>query len=811
MRLVISGSVSALAFAVSLASPAVAQDVEQDAAAEDSGQQYNTDIVVTAQFREARLQDTPIAITAMNAEMLEARGHSDVSQIAAQSPNVTLSPTGQEFGSGLVAFIRGVGQSDFNFALEPGVGIYVDDVYYSTVTGSLLDLMDLDRVEVLRGPQGTLAGKNSIGGAIKLYSRKPTGSNTGSLQATYGSYNRMELRGSADIALADNLFARVAGVGKTQDGYITRLDYGLTHPGSGVASNNAQGRGVELGTLGGKSYTAGKLALRWLPTDRLEINIAGDYTNDKSEAGPSVLRYANSAANTGGAPWMTSTIDGSIIPLDCRFVPHGAFSCDTTPAGYDSKYITYGSFLDSKPATDQMPYKPLALNPIQHFKGWGVQGNVLYDLTDTMELTWISSYRHYTTTWAQDVDNSPLSSQLLNQSLELDAWSQELRLNGELADGLIDYTVGGFYFEQDGVTIARIDLNYAGLDFQHGPDDTPSHSKAAFLNATIHPAPDWNISGGLRYSKDKKSYTYRRSNPDGTYPSGPCTAPPTTPNQEPNCALFGLDGLTDVFEGNRWDWRIVTDYRFSDAFLAYGSIATGYKGGGVNPRPYFASQIQPFEPETMTTYELGFKSDLFDRRLRLNGAAFFNKYDDIILQLTACPGSPCLQPNNIGKADVKGLELEAIAYPLDGLSFDGSVSYLDFDYKEVTDATSNVTLDMITPYTPEWSWSFGVQYDHEIQVGLLSARFDGSYRSHVYSEAVNNDTHNRIDGYFMGNARLSYTTLDEDWQVSLEVRNLFDKYYFMTLYDQHQPNFSATVSGSPGMPRTWALTVKRNF
>ncbi|HZO21241.1 MAG TPA: TonB-dependent receptor plug domain-containing protein, partial [Steroidobacteraceae bacterium] len=152
------------------------------------------EVVVTAQFRRQDLQQTPIAITAVNAAMLEQRNQTDISQVAAQAPNVTLQPNGAAFGSSMVAFIRGIGQTDFDLALEPGVGIYVDDVYYATLTGSLLDLLDLDRVEILRGPQGTLAGKNSIGGAIKLFTKKPTGEG-GYLEGSYGSLHRVDARG----------------------------------------------------------------------------------------------------------------------------------------------------------------------------------------------------------------------------------------------------------------------------------------------------------------------------------------------------------------------------------------------------------------------------------------------------------------------------------------------------------------------------------------------------------------------------------------------------------------------------------------
>ena len=240
------------------------------------------EVVVTAQFRQQSLQKTPLAITAVNAQMLENRNQTSLADVTAQAPNVTLAPNGAAFGSSMVAFIRGIGQTDFNLALEPGVGIYVDDVYYPTLTGSLLDLLDLDRVEILRGPQGTLAGKNSIGGAIKLYSQKPTANDGGYIQGTYGSLNRMNARGAGNFTLIpDKLFVRVSASTENHDGYVTRVDYACTHPGSNVKSF-VVGDGCTLGHDGDQHVSNGRLALRWLPTEKLEINLSGDVTDDNS-------------------------------------------------------------------------------------------------------------------------------------------------------------------------------------------------------------------------------------------------------------------------------------------------------------------------------------------------------------------------------------------------------------------------------------------------------------------------------------------------------------------------------------------------
>ncbi len=837
---------TAAAVALATSTSAWAQSSTAPAANDDAN---INDIVVTAQFRSTKLQDTPIAITAVNAEMLSARGQTDISQIAAQAPNVTLRPQPQNGGSGLIAFIRGVGQTDFNYAVDPGVGVYIDDVYIPTLSSSLLDLMDLDRVEILRGPQGTLAGKNSIGGAIKLFSAKPDGSGKGSIEATYGSYNRLDVRGMADIKLSDNLFARVSGVAKSHDGYVKLLDYGVTHPTSNVPANNARGGNAVVGTQGGQSYVAGRLALRWTPTDNLEVNIAGDYTSDHSEPAPTVLIAAglpgptqgnpnpfnpaisNPATNANGGAWLIGK-NGSPVPVNCAFVPAGVYGCDTLAAsayGGDRRFISYANFLDGMTPTTQAPFKPYAALQNQNFVGWGVQGNVKLTLSENLNVVWISSYRKYQSNFGQDQDATPVPIAQLDNQLNHHAWSQELRFNGKLGNGLLDYTVGGFYFNQRGVYTARVDLNYAGIDFIHGPDQTPSTAKALFFNGTLHPTDAWSISGGIRQSWDQKDYTYFRSNPDKTVPGPlPCafflgapTAGPTGVGNAPNCLLLGLYNVVGQFKGKRTDWRIETDYRFSPEFFVYGSIATGYKGGGVNPRPFFGpsnpscsptptpncNQVQSFKPETLTTFELGFKSDLFDRKLRVNGAFFLNKYKDIQLQLTACPAAPCLLPANAGTADVKGAELEVRANPVPGLTLDGSFSYLDFKYTSIL-ASTRIPITNVTAYTPKVTYSVGAQYDWAMIGGKISARFDGSYQSEIFTDA-NNSKWSKVDPRFLANARLSYTTGDKDWQASLEVQNLFNKYYYITVSDA--TGGLGVETGVPGMPRTWALTVKRNF
>jgi iron complex outermembrane receptor protein len=822
------------------ASLLIALSVSQAIAQTADNKEALQEVVVTAQFRQQNLQDTPLAITAINAAMLENRGQTNISQVAAQAPNVSLRPQPQGGGSGLIAFIRGVGQTDFNYAVDPGVGVYVDDVYIPTLSSSLLELIDLDRVEILRGPQGTLAGKNAIGGAIKLFSQAPKGDDSGSVRLSYGSYNEITARAMADIKLSDTLALRVSGMARSNDGYVAMLDYGQTHPTSNVPQNNTRGRGnSDYQTMGGQNIVAGRAALRFTPTDDLTFNFSADYTRERSEAIPTVLIAAGATVgqsknfnpNTTGKSTSLDLFgvpqvpllkgkNGNAIPFDCHFVPAGPYSCDggANLLGWDKRFVSYSNFLDGMAPTTQAPYKPYFAVPTTEFYGQGLHADVHYKFNENTELVYIGSYRAYNSKFGQDQDASPLPLAQLDNELKHHAFTSEVRLNMKSANGFVEGTVGAFYLDQQGTYTARVDLNYVSptIDFLHGPDTTPSTTKAVFGTATIHPTDAWSVTGGLRYTKDQKDYTYFRSNPDSTVsPAASCGFPFSA---APNCLLSGIYNITGSFKGNRLDYRLVTDYRFSPDLMVYGSVSTGYKGGGVNPRPFFVTQRLPFNPETLTTYEAGFKADLLDRTVRLNGAVFFNKYKDIQLGKQTCPesapfpASPCARPSNIGAADVKGAELEATVFATDNLSFDGSISYLNFEYTSKTDANGNLVNTSIpgtaiTPYTPKLAYAVGAQYEQPISSGKITYRLDGSYQGKVYTTGENSFW-SKVDGRFLANARAIWGS-DKNWKVGLEVQNLFDKYYFQSVSDV--TTAFGGVTGVPGKPRTFAVSVERKF
>jgi iron complex outermembrane recepter protein len=738
------------------------------------------EVTVTAQFRSQNLQNTPIAITAVNSEMLEARSETSIYQVAMQAPSVTLKPQGAAWGASLVASIRGVGQYDFNPALEPGVGMYVDDVYYATLTGSIFDLLDLDRVEILRGPQGTLAGRNSIGGAVKLYSKKP-GEGDSYVSATYGSRNRVDFRGSADFKISDTIGARISGVSKSQEGYVKRIDYGCANPSGGIpALTQPSLSDCVVDKESQVNYDGVRGMLRWDNDGPLDVTLIGDYTRDNHNNAGEVIISANNT-NPNVNPF------GGTIVYDNRF--------------YCGPFCNYSNYFNPETAT-----RPANLQSNQlRYSGWGASGHINYDLGNGMQLQSITAYRGYDEHFANDGDLSPLTVGLGRSDLTFWSFSQEGRLNGQFLDNMVEYTLGGFYMDQKSVYATLQDLRYSPLPPFQGNDPVKADSTAGFVHVALHATDKLTVTGGLRYTDESKSYTFVRLTPDG----------------QPHPILGALNGVVGQYSKNRFDYRANVQYQWTDNVMTYVQYSTGFKGGGINPRPFYATQVQPFGPEKLGTYEIGVKSDLFNGLMRLNADAYYGIYQDIQITSLSCPAftpggaGPCALPLNAGNAHVKGGEVETTIQPIEGLSIDGSLSYLDFNYTYINPLAggptrpAGVQLSMITPYTPKWKLSGGIQYEVPVQnIGSITPRFDIAYQGRLYTNAVNGPN-NLIPGYALANARLTWRDDDNKWQASFEVTNLFDKYYNLTIFDL--AGVSGTVLGQPGRPREWALTVKRTF
>jgi iron complex outermembrane receptor protein len=555
------------------------------------------------------------------------------------------------------------------------------------------------------------------------------------------------------------------------------------------------------------------------------------------------------------------TVNG--LPLDSRFIC-GKW-CNYTTTGSPA-----GTFTGPLAPPGGFPMPATAGSELADLEGYGFSLNVDGGFTDWLKLNSISAYRGWEQTFSIDGDLSPARTQFGNNDLTHWFWSQELRLNAEITKQL-NSTVGAYYSDEKTTYYTLQDIRYVAADIPPlnspppfgltplfplqfiGNDPVRTKSKAVFGTVIWNATDALTFTGGLRYTKDYKSYTFYRYNLDGKTinafldPIGAAYGPGYSGPDTKNIAGLGtanevaaLTGRTAIFEGSKTDYRFVADYRFNPSVLAYFSVSTGYKAGGVGPRPFNAPQARSFGPEKLTSYELGLKTDLFERTVRVNAAVFYNDFKDAQLVLLSCPQfggpGPCALPQNAGNAKVKGAEIEILATPIDHLQFDISGSYIKWDWKCVN--ASVVTADpaklaafpgcssdpsiigLLSP-TPlgfiKSKWSAGGQYEIGLGgAGSFTPRFDVAYQGGLAGSDLApvpgspSAVYGQVPGYTVANARFTWRNEPQDLDVALEVTNLADRYYFLSKFDLTGAG-SGTITGSPGRPREWAITVKKKF
>jgi len=772
--LLLSGSI--LSFAAHAQTPAGSPDgtaPDQGATPPKGGLQ---EIVVTARFRSENLQKTPLAITAVTGADLESRSVSDVTSLSGQAPNLTINPGGAGFGPAAFATIRGIGLSDFSLAFEPGVAIYVDDVYEARPIGAALDLLDLDRVEVLRGPQGTLFGQNAIGGAIRLISAKPTGDGHGYVEGSLGNFSRRDIRGSFDVTLVpDRLFARFSGSSKMLSGYMDVLDFACVHPDlAGSIQPTTNNSSCKVDTQGNTNVQSGRAAFRFIANDALEINLIADYQNQhQKQPADKLAIIATTGDDAGYTPIWNETVAIPTygVPYDDRFVT-------------DSPYTTYNNYHSAITGLDY----PNKNNIVQ----WGISGTIDWKLGDNLALKSVTAYRHYKAVFGVNSSGSP---EAINMTIDNDPhrqFSQELTLTG--TSGPLDWTIGGYYYHGHDGDYGNAEVYPPDILAFYFDDEQKQTSKAAFVHGVFHATDKLSITGGVRYTDEDKSISILRQ----SLITGDLLFP-----------------VTKISEGDKkWSPMGNIAYQWTPNFMTYAQISTGFRGGGFSPRPNDQTQIKSFGPESLTAYEAGFKSTLFDRRVRLNGALFYSRYKGIQLPSLYVDNNGIIATvtQNVGKAHIEGVELELQARPVEGLTFDANFGYLHYkndDLGAAAGIAGGPTLDTVPARTPKVTASVGTQYEFVAPAGwTVTPRLDMTYQSKVYYNSANTATAAQ-KGYALLNGRITWVAPDRDWSIAVFATNLTNKLYTTGALDL--VSGFGTLEQSVAPPRQWGVTVRKNF
>lgn len=792
----VGGSALALAAVLASAAPASAQVIDDDTQAEEadveSANQGNT-IVVTARRREESLQEIPVAVTAFTSDDLAARQIEQTQDLEKVTPSLQFKSAGQLSGNSAasVVFIRGIGQLDPTAAVDPGVGIYIDEVYVGRAVGGAIDFGDIASVEVLRGPQGTLFGRNTIGGAILVRTQEPKlGEFSGRARARIGGDDWREAFGVVNVPLGDEAAARVFGGLKKRDGYVIRSFDGL-----------------DLGNDDSYSFGA---SFKWEPSSEFDLFLRGDYNKRDENGAPFVFAGINENAPVPAIVSVAAGCPGATIPFapvapgDPRFGAPFVPSIDDARCANDFQYR--GDYVNggSAPVTSTS-------------ETWGLAATARAELSDWLTFKSISSYRETESRGIRDADNTPFTILTTDLSTQSQQFSQEMQFQMDF--GALSAILGGFYFNEQTDERASVDLAFPPAPpfiasiLAGGPgtrdlqlSDIETDSLAAFGQLTYEITPDLELSGGLRYTTDTKSYLgnvrnlFPGNQPDpdpiatDAIPEGGPLFIYYRPNSETFSALTGSASLR---------------YNIADWLSAYVSYANSFKSGGFNtrynaPPPGFVPV--PFDEESVTSYEVGAKADLGD--FRLNLAGFRANYDDI--QLIFRQGVvPLLF--NAGEARLSGFEAELSYRPSWGLRVDAGLSHLDDDILSVTDvpgATATIAPGDELPLTPAYQGNIGIAYELLLGDWTLTPRFDGSYQSKT-TFITGSVPEIEQDAYFVGNASVTLAQDTGGLSIQAGVQNLFDKQYKV------QGNASLATLGYAEIiyarPRSWYVQVGYEF
>ncbi|WP_076069035.1 TonB-dependent receptor [Sphingomonas montana] len=785
----------------------------EDAATAPAAAPNPLDIIVTARRRAESVQSVPLAISVVDARTLESTGSFNVAKLTQLQPSLQFYSTNPRNSA---ANIRGLG-APFgltNDGIEQGVGVYIDQVYNSRIAAATFDFLDVEQVEVLRGPQGTLYGKNTTAGAINITTRAPSFEYEGRAEATVGNLGFVQAKASVSGPLiADRLAIRLAASTTDRNGTI----YNVT---SGRRVNEQD----NLGFRG---------SLLWRASEVFKLTLSGDYNRQNPECCAQI--YVRTGATQR--------------PLNRQFAGLAA------------------AFGYAPPSTNAFDRRTDLDTPLDAFQEIGGASLRAEWEVGPGTLTSVSAWRFWN--WApsndRDFTGLPITTRSNNPSKQ-DQYSQELRY--AVSGDLLDYVVGLFAYHQkqrttgvqeQGIAASRWLLNPTsanannpavlnGLTSSNNILFT-STSLAAFGQVSWKVTDRLKLQPGLRVNYDRKSGNYVATVTNGAGVALDCTVIPTTNTVlRDQCATLPPQSYNPRFS----DWNVSGDftasYQFDRDVLAYATYARSFKSGGINlaglpldagNRPILGAQT--VRPESVNHYELGLKTQLFDRRATFNLAAFWTEIGDY--QATVTNGQLGVLRGYLANADkvrVRGIEADVSARPTDRLTVYASGAFTDHEYVKFVDAPcppelsggtaptagqtpslpgtaggiSPSNCDISGQWLPgisKWAFSYGVEYNHPVMLfgldGQAYAAFDGNYRS-KFSSNPSRSAYTDIAGYAVANVRAGFRAT-ERWDVFGWVRNAFDRDYFDILATQS--GSTGLIVGQPADPRTYGLTVKRRF
>ncbi len=788
-KLLASAGMATAIMAISTGQIAVANSEEL------SAQNMGTldEIVVTARRKQESLQDTPVAVTAINAAGLEARNITLVNQIAEVAPNVVFEPVAPLTGStnnGSI-FIRGIGTTEFSLGTEPGVGVYVDDVYLARISGNVMSVVDIESVEVLRGPQGTLFGRNSIGGALIVRSKRPADELQASASIDYGTDNLFMVNGSIDLPVSDKVRTKFSVQRRTQDGYVEdiydREDFGKQSSWSGRGTLE-----IELG-------------------DNLLATTHADYSRENNSAAPYVLidlfdtdpisggdtfvALRNMALGCAGGS--AGNAGGSCVDQFFVLGPH------KTAFGYEIDNTYINDF-------NKEPFQSKDFTEV-----FGISQTFALDL-DAVTIKSVTAYRQLEARNPRNPDHTPYEILEANSDLEQKQFSQEIQFSGTAFNDRLDWIAGFFYLDESGYQLDSVNLFPVTL---HSGGYFENKSWAGFAQASYEVIDDVEFSLGVRYTEEDKNYSpvsdnFINGRTQLIYEFAPIAlgVPGATPGDpklviDPPIPLLNNDTPLKFQE---WTPHADISWKATDDLMLYASYSRGYKAGGFEQRIAVpVAEAGTFGVETVDSYEVGFKSTLAGNTLRFNGATYYTDYKD--LQCSVVIG---IAPTfiNCGDATIKGFELEGNWLPDESWSVDFALGYTDASWVKGSltplAATVGITDDKKFAMVPEWTLSGAVSYIFNFgNNGTITPRVDWSYKSDIEKDAPNTAVLMQ-NGYHIVNVGVTWLSENEKYSISVKGRNITDKVYLLAGVQQNDGGFA---EGIYARGAEWSIALKAKY